>query len=62
MTSTGNINLVYDGRITVQLGTMLDMEYKLKMAFHVIENELASTATGVVDAKQAGNAIFRPGV
>lgn len=62
VTSTGNINLVYDGRITVQLGTMLDMEYKLKMAFHVIENELASTATGVVDAKQAGNAIFRPGV
>ena len=56
---TGNISLVYQDRITIQLGTMLDIEYKLKMAMHVIQNELSATDKGIVDAKQAGSAIFR---
>ena len=62
ITEAGNINLVYADRITIQLGTMLDMDYKLKMAFHVIENELSSSDKGIIDAKQAGSAIFRPSV
>ena len=60
ITSSGNVNLEYDKRVTVQLGTMLDMDYKMKMAMHVIENELTATDTGVIDAKQSGSAIFRP--
>ena len=59
VTQTGNISLVYQDRITIQLGTMLDIEYKMKMAVHVIQNELTATDKGVVDAKQAGSAIFR---
>lgn len=57
---TGDISFVYDGRVTVQLGTMLDMDYKLKMSFHVLTKELTDTDTGTIDSTQAGSAVFQP--
>ena len=56
----GDISFEYDGRVTVQLGTMLDMDYKLKMSFHVLTKELAETDKGVIDSTQAGSAVFQP--
>ena len=58
--SVSDISIVYDNRVTVKVGTILDIEYKMKLSFHVIENELTSTDKGVIDATQAGNAVFRP--
>ena len=56
---SGEISLVYDDRVTVKLGTMLDMEYKLKMSFHVLTNELGNEEKGVIDSTQAGSAVFK---
>lgn len=55
-----DVSIIYDGRIEVKLGTMLDIEYKLKMSYHILRNELSDTDRGVVDATQAGSAIFKP--
>ncbi len=54
------VSIMYDGRIEVKLGSMLDIEYKLKMSYHILQNELNDTDIGVLDATQAGNAIFKP--
>lgn len=58
--STSDISLVYDDRVTIKAGTMLDIEYKMKMAFHVINNELGADEKGLIDATQAGSAVFKP--
>ncbi|MBR5521351.1 MAG: FtsQ-type POTRA domain-containing protein [Oscillospiraceae bacterium] len=58
--SSSDINVIYDGRITVKAGTMLYIEYKMKMAFHVINSELSATDKGVIDCTQAGSAVFKP--
>ena len=55
-----DVSITYDGRIEVKLGTMLDIEYKLKMSYHILQNELNDTDKGVIDATQAGSAIFKP--
>lgn len=58
--STSDISLVYGDRVTIKIGTMLDIDYKMKMAFHVINNELGAEDRGVIDSTQAGSAIFKP--
>lgn len=55
-----DISFVYDGRIEVKLGSFLDVDYKLKMTYHVLNNELTDTDKGVIDSTQAGSAIFKP--
>lgn len=56
----GEVSFVYDDRITVKLGTMLDMDYKMKLSYHVLTKELQSDDTGTVDSTQAGSAVFQP--
>ena len=55
-----DISITYDGRVEVQLGTMLDMDYKLKMSYHILLNELTETDAGIIDSTQAGSSIFKP--
>ena len=58
--SAGDISFVYDNRVQVNLGTMLDIDYKLKMSFYVINYELSETDRGVIDSTQAGSCVFQP--
>lgn len=58
--STCDISLIYDNRVQINLGTVLDIEYKLKMSFYVINNELTETDRGVIDSTQAGSCVFQP--
>ncbi len=58
--ANGEISIVYEDRITVELGTMLDMEYKLKMSFHILQKEIGPEERGVIDSTTAGSAVFKP--
>ena len=58
--SAGDISVVYDNRIQINLGTVLDIDYKLKMSFYVINNELGREDRGVIDSIQAGSCVFQP--
>ncbi len=62
--SIANIQIVYDNRIVIQLGTMLDLDYKLQLANHVISNELLEDDIGVLDCTNAkdGEAIYKPNI
>ena len=58
--SAGDISVVYDNRIQINLGTVLDIDNKLKMSFYVINNELGREDRGVIDSTQAGSCVFQP--
>lgn len=60
--SDSNIQLVYQNRITVKLGTMLDMEYKLKMSKYVLLNEVEDTVHGTLDSTKAGTSVIKPDI
>ena len=53
-----DIVIVYDDRISIKFGTVLDIDYKLKMAFHLIENEISDGEKGQINITEAGKAIF----
>ncbi len=56
------ISLNYENRVTIQLGTHAQLDYKLKMALHILQNDLEETEKGVIDASKAGSAIFKPSI
>ena len=60
-----NINMIYRDRIFLQLGTLAEMNYKLRFANEIIANELTATTSGRLDLTRlssGGNEIhFSPG-
>lgn len=59
----GEFELRYDGRITIKLGTVDNVETKLKRAVATLEkeNEINPYSEGVLDLRTDGFAYFRPG-
>ncbi len=54
------IKLIYDNRITIELGNVLDIEYKLALVKEVIDEKIGVTEQGVIDASSDGTVYFRP--
>ena len=48
-TKTSRICLVYDGRITVNLGVPSDLGYKVRFAKNVLQNKIQSNEKGTLD-------------
>lgn len=48
ITDRTNITMVYDGRITVEFGSSMDYEYKLKYITAIIEENLEPEAEGTI--------------
>lgn len=44
------LSFVYQGRITVRLGTLNQLEYKMQFVAEILKNQLASTDKGTLDA------------
>ncbi len=59
--SISEMYIEYDNRIIVNLGTMLDMEYKLKMAYHVLQDEISVEEHGTIDATASGQVVYKMG-
>lgn len=55
----GEITFCYNDQITVQLGTAVELEYKLQIVQKVIE-EYVQGQEGVIDAQTISKAYFRP--
>lgn len=45
-----DLSFVYQGRITVRLGTLNQLEYKMQFVTEIVKNQLASTDKGTLDA------------
>ena len=56
------LSLVYAGRITVKLGAATQLEYKLEIVKKSLEDAyFTDTTAGILDASDAGRAVFKPG-
>lgn len=49
------ILLVYDGRVTINLGTAADLTYKLKFAKELLKTNIQATETGTLNMSAAGD-------
>ncbi len=54
-----DLTLTYDGRLTVELGTADELDYKIEYLASIIPN-LEADAVGTVDLKQGSQAVFMP--
>lgn len=55
-----DINLNYQDRITIELGNMIEINYKLKTVKKVLDEHIDANAFGVIDARTETVAYFRP--
>ncbi len=56
---TLNMVIVYDGRIDIQLGSDLSMEYKMQMVAKVLSESIQQSESGSIDASVPGTAVFK---
>ncbi len=59
LTDTLNMEIIYDGRIDVQLGSDLSMDYKIQMVTKVLTENISLNETGSIDASVPGRAVFK---
>ncbi len=55
VTDRSDITCVYDGRITVKLGAILDMDYKLSFAKEIIETKIGDKTEGTLTILSDGD-------
>lgn len=60
VTTGREIKLSYQNKITIYLGSILDLEYKLDLVKQLIEERISPGEEGVIDVRFSGEAIFRP--
>lgn len=55
-----SIKLNYEDRVTLVLGSMLEIDSKLSMAKKVLTENIAATEEGIIDLQKVGDAYFQP--
>ena len=59
VTEDGTISAVYADRFDINFGTMLDIEYKIKMCKKVLEEKISPEESGTIDATQGGEIVYK---
>ncbi len=54
-----SIGAVYADRFEINFGTMLDIEYKVKMCGKVLEEKISLEEKGTIDATQGGEIVYK---
>ncbi len=55
-----NIKIKYNEKVTIALGSVSQISYKLQFAKYVLDNGLKENETVVIDASTAGQAVVKP--
>ena len=53
------VSAVYADRFEIKFGTMLDIEYKIKMCDKVLEKKISQDEKGTIDATQGGEIVYK---
>ena len=53
------VGAVYADRFEIEFGTMLDIEYKIKMCDKVLEEKISLDEKGTIDATQGGEIVYK---
>lgn len=54
-----NVKLYYENRIEIQLGSIQELDYKLKIAKEILKTKIEAEETGILDVQISGKAYFR---
>ncbi len=54
------VSAVYEGRLTFSMGSVTDLDYKLRLAYTVATENLEPGQRGTIDCSTRGSAIFTP--
>ena len=54
-----SVSAVYADRFEIDFGTMLDIEYKIKMCDKVLEEKISLEEKGTIDATQGGEIVYK---
>ena len=53
------ISAVYDERIEISFGTVLDIDYKIKMCKKVLDEKIPAGEKGFIDATEGGEVVYK---
>lgn len=56
---TNNIRLSFEGRVTILLGNVLEIDHKLQMAKQILTEEVGEKEEGILDMTRISTAYFR---
>lgn len=55
----GMIFVTYDNRFDIDFGTMLDIDYKIKMCKKVLDEKIPTGEKGTIDATEGGEVVYK---
>lgn len=55
----GVIGAIYDDRIEIDFGTVLDIDYKIKMCKKVLDEKIPEGENGTIDATEGGEIVYK---
>ena len=58
VTDQNMIKAEYDGRLEMNFGTMLDIDYKIKMCKKIIDEKIPQSEAGTIDATNGGEIVY----
>ena len=53
------IKAVYDNRIEIDFGTVLDIDYKIKMCKKILDEKIPAGEKGIIDATEGGEVVYK---
>ncbi|MBE6887666.1 MAG: FtsQ-type POTRA domain-containing protein [Ruminococcaceae bacterium] len=53
------IKAVYDNRIEIDFGTVLDIDYKIKMCKKILDEKIPEEEKGTIDATEGGEVVYK---
>ena len=55
----GMIGAIYDDRIEIDFGTVLDIDYKIKMCKKILDEKIPDCEKGAIDATEGGEVVYK---
>ena len=55
----GMVGAIYDDRIEIDFGTVLDIDYKIKMCKKILDEKIPEGEKGAIDATEGGEVVYK---
>ena len=59
VTDESNISICFEDRIDINFGTILDIDYKIKMCKKILEEKIPAGEKGIIDATEGGEVVYK---
>ncbi len=60
ISDVNDIKLIYDNRVEILAGDLLEFDYKMRLVKFILDNKLGKTESGTINIKNVKKAVFTP--